>query len=62
MKGLGSTKTVVLSGYREGVKYEDKRFDFINGVDKVDWPPLRFALTTNYSAKRQLFYPPTVVC
>ena len=22
-----------------GVKYKDKRFDFITGVDKVDWPP-----------------------
>ena len=23
----------------EGVKYKGKRFDFITGVDKVDWPP-----------------------
>ena len=43
MKGLGSKKTVVLSrcagGGGEGVKYKDERFDFITGVDKVDWPP-----------------------
>lgn len=32
MRGEGGGRGV-------GVKYKDKRFDFITGVDKVDWPP-----------------------
>ena len=45
MKGLGSKKNCGAEsmcggrGGGGGEKYKDKRFDFITGVDKVDWPP-----------------------
>ena len=38
-----------------GVYYKDKRFDFITGVDKVDWPPQRFALVTRAIAPKISF-------